>query len=394
MSLVLVLSGSIEVSVNAASRMRFLNLCLCHGIPYRHFRYCEDGGIAFRTAWLTAYRLRRLCAREGIEVVFSTPRGLPAFLFGLRRRAGLLAGAAVAIFLLVLSSCFVWDIEVTGNSQMTQEEIRALLADCSFSVGSYIPDVKIRELENRVLLASPDIAWIAINLQGTVAEVQVIERNTPEPSNTSKPANMIAAADGQIEFLQLYRGNAVVTVGQAVKKGELLISGIYDSATEGFRFTRAAGEVMARTEHTYRIEIPLSYEEKVFGEREYRSISLNFFHFSSEIFKKTGNQSNTCDIIKDEIEFGWFGTRPLPISLSILYAEPHTLQARTRSETEALELAYEGLERELTALSEHAELLQKEIRTEITEGAVILHCRVEVIENIAVQSEFEIRDYQ
>ncbi len=392
MSWVFALSGSVEVSVSAASRMAFLNLCLYHGIQYRNFRYREDGGVACRMAYLTAHRLRRLCAREGIEMVLSQPRGLPAFLFGLRRRAGLLAGSAVAICLLVLSSRFLWDIEITGNTQMTKEEIRSVLADCSFSVGSYLPDVKIRELENRVLLAAPDIAWIAINLQGTVAEVQVIERETSEPTDTTKPANMIAAADGQIEFLQLYRGNAVVTVGQAVKKGELLISGIYDSATEGFRFTRAAGEVLARTEHTYRIEIPLTYEEKAYGEREYRSVSLHFFDFSSEFFKKTGNQSDTCDIIKNEIEFGWFGTRPVPLSLSVLYAEPYTMQTRTRSEEEAVELAYAELERELTELSARAELLQKEVRTEITADAVILHCRVKVIENIAVQSEFEIRD--
>ena len=34
--------------------------------------------------------------------------------------------------------------------------------------------------------------------------------------------------------------------GQVVDKGDLLISGIYDSKTVGVRYTRAAGEIMAR----------------------------------------------------------------------------------------------------------------------------------------------------
>ncbi len=391
MNLTLWLSGSVEVRAAADSRVRLLNLCLQNGVPYRNFCYTEDGGISFRTPYLTAKRLQKKARSEGFSVTLGAARGIPAGLYHARRRVGLLLGGFVAICLLILSGRFVWDIEITGNTQMTAGEIRALLRACDFEVGSYIPSVQTRELENRILIASPEISWVAVNLSGTVARVQVIERQTPSVKpDLSKPANLVAACDGQIEFLQLYRGDAVVKVGQAVKKGELLVSGIYDDRDGGFRYTRAAGEVLARTSHTYQVKIPFRYEEKLPTEPICRSVSLNFFQFSMEIFKNTGNQGKDCDIIKDDTQLKLLGSRLLPIRITVTREQPYTVKTLERTRNEALELAYKTLEKDLASLSARAELLQKSIRTEWREDGVILVCTVEVIENIAVQSEFEI----
>jgi similar to stage IV sporulation protein len=139
---------------------------------------------------------------------------------------------------------------------MTESEIRKELKAGGLFVGSYIPALHIGELENRVLLSSDTLSWITVNLDGTVARVQVIERTEPQAGETGRlPANLVAGADGQIELIQLYRGNCLVKMGQAVKKGELLVSGIYESASVGLRYTRAAGQVLARTERVIRLEV-------------------------------------------------------------------------------------------------------------------------------------------
>ena len=91
----------------------------------------------------------------------------------------------------------------------------------------------------------------------------------------------------------------MVGIGQAVKKGELLVSGIYDSQTEGYRFTRAAGEVLARTERSFVAEIPFTQSVKQPKETKITEIRLNFFNFSLKIFKSTGNITDSCDIIEN-----------------------------------------------------------------------------------------------
>ncbi|MBO7274174.1 MAG: sporulation protein YqfD, partial [Clostridia bacterium] len=208
----------------------------------------------------------------------------------------------------------------------------------------------------------------------------------------SRPANLVATRDGQIEYFELYRGNAVVKVGQAIKAGELLVSGVYDSQTEGFRWTRAAGRVMARTERTIRVEIPLCYEEKVYADAVLQEIELHFFNFSHKIFKNSRNCAILCDIIEYNYSLGKLGGNRLPLSLTRIEARPYYTVTAERTPDEALELCYLELSQKLSALSGEVQLLQKDIVTEMGERSVVLTCTLVCIENIAAQQEFEIID--
>ena len=63
-----------------------------------------------------------------------------------------------------------------------------------------------------------------------------------------------------------------------------------------------------------------------------------------------------------------------------------------RTPEEALDLAWEELDRQLEALSRDVQLLRKETTATVTERAVILHCTVTCVEDIALQTEFEIAE--
>ena len=396
MSVALFLRGSCTVSVSAIHRTAVMNLCMQMGLQYTGFVWCEDGSVRFSCATSSARRLLSACHKRDMEVEIITYRGLPQILKRMTERVGLIVGAVLSLVLIVLSGLFVWDVQVSGNVDLTESEVIEELQKCGFGVGSYLPALQVREIENRVLMASERIGWLSINTEGTVARVQIIEHVSGEneggegDSSGKRPANLIATRDGQIEYLELYRGNSVVTPGQAVKAGELLVSGLYDSQTGSFRYTRAAGRVMARTERTIEVEIPLCYEEKVYDEPYLIEVELHFFDFSYKIFKNSGNSNILCDIIKYNSYLEPLGNNRLPVSVSRTEAHPYHLEQRERTAEEALELGYEQLSQELSALSGEVQLLQKEITTEVGETSVILVCTITCIENIAGVQEFEI----
>ncbi len=393
MSLWQFLGGCCTVHTGAACRTELLNICLQNGINYTAFTCCEDGSISFCTTLASARRLSKLCAACGVHIEVDSKRGLPWFFYRHRRRAGLALGILSAIVLMMLSSRFVWDVRITGNVNMTEDEIAQELRACGLHVGAYIPDIQTGTLENRILIASDRISWVSVFLDGTVARVQVIEHSiAPDSEDKTRPANLIAAVDGQIEVVQLYRGNCVVVRGQAVKKGELLVSGIYDSNVSGYRWTRAAGKVMARTEHCFTVEIPLAYEQKQTSKPQCAEVRLNFFDFSFKIFKNSGNLPLMCDIIEEEKAVWCPGKYALPIGFTVMTATPYTTSPATRTQDEALQLAYAELDLLLASLSDTAELLRKDITTTLTDDRLILECTVSCIEDIAVQSEFEITE--
>lgn len=385
--------GYETLSCDAPYRTALLNLCFREQITYREMLTQEDGSLLLTVSLRSAKRLRALCRASGIVLKRHSLGGLPRIAVRYRKRVGFILGCLTALFLLLLSERFVWDIRVSGNQSMTREDVVRELNSCGFGIGSYIPDVETLVLENRVLIASDRISWISVTLDGTVANVQIIEHTqAPAGEDLSRPANLIATADGQIEYVELLRGNAVVTAGQAVKKGELLVSGIYDTTGGGYRYTRAAGKVMARTERTVCVEIPYVDTKKVYEEEKCREIVLNFFGFSIKIFKSTGNLPLECDIIEKVNFLDCFGGARIPVGVTCTLARCYRNEPITYTQTEALELAYAQLDRALSAVSSEVQLLRKEISTEWGEESVRLVCTLSCIENIAVQSEIEMTE--
>ena len=176
------------------------------------------------------------------------------------------------------------------------------------------------------------------------------------------------------------------------QKGELLVSGLYDSNTHGIRYTRAAGRIYARTEHVLEVEIPLDYVEKVYEESKCVEIDLFFFGKSINFFKSTGKNIYSCDIIEYNKVLDIFGLSRIPIGLTYTVASPYREVERERTKEEALHLAYAELNGQISALSDSAQLIRKEIQTEWTDSSVRLICTVGCIEDIAIQAEFDVTD--
>ncbi len=392
MNPILFLFGYRRLHADAVNAPGMLNLCLERSISFCDFRGGEDGGVSICCPLRGASILQKQAAERGIAVSVLETGGLPSYLWRLRGRVGLLLGSVIAILLLVMASDVVWDVRVSGNQTVSAGEVIEELRACGFGVGSRLSRVDTDALENRVLLRSDRLSWISVQLDGTVARVQVLERVERGDAPKTDPANLVATRDGQIEGLEVLRGEIVVSIGQAVQKGDLLVSGIYDSQTQGYRYTRAAGQVFARTEHRITVEIPLSYSEKHYTGEKIGAIHLNFFEKKLKIFKNTGNGEGGCDIIEVVNGFSGWGLPNVPISITKEIRRSYELIPATRTHEEALDEAYRVLETKLLELSSDMQLLRKDLSTTLTEDALILECVVLGIENIAEQVEFEVKE--
>ena len=389
MSIALFLTGGITLEADCENRTALLNLCLVRGYPHTGFLCCHDGGIRMRFPASVAGRILSDCEEEGIKLRSIVYTGLPFLFLNFVKSPGIFAGVIVAVFLLVISGRFVWEIKLEGNETLENAKIEEILRENGFFVGTYIPDVDVRSLENRILISTDLISWIGIHLDGTVARVQVIESVQRGEEEPMLPANLIAACDGQIEYLELFRGESAVKVGQAVKQGELLVSGVMESERVGCRFTRASGRVMARTERVICVTVPLSYTERVYREEKTLDLSVNFFNFSMKIFKSTGKADMPCDIIKRESIPVFVGEHVLPLSLTSEVAKYYTEEARQRSQSDAVAMAFSELEEKLSSLSDEIQILSKSIVQRMDENGISLECRIACVENIAILQELE-----
>lgn len=251
------LRGWVRFRVRGGFPERFLNLCALRGIPLWDLR--RSGGECFFSTRAGCYRRLRPCARgAGVRLRVVERGGLPFVLRRHRRRWGLAVGAAVCGALLLVSTGFLWNIEVVGNSRLEEQTVLSALERLGVKPGVPLGGIDVRSVERRLMLELDDLGWVAVNLRGSTARVQIQERVLP-PALLSResPCNVVAARGGQITEMRVYAGQNTVAVGDAVAKGDVLVSGLIEDADGDLHLVAARADITAQTTHTLRVEVPL-----------------------------------------------------------------------------------------------------------------------------------------
>ena len=381
------LFGYKRISVPRDKGAELLNVCMKYSYPY--FKMGEENGelYVFCTAY-TAFRLVVKCRELSVPCSCGKICGAPAIAASFFRRGGLVLGLLAAIFIVCGSQNYLWDIRVSTYGDINADDIVAELAECGFYRGCSLNVFSADAVENLFLQRSEKVGWISVNMKGTVAFVEAIEKRTKPPSETKRAANVVASHDGIIVEALTYNGFRTVEVGEAVREGQLLISGAYGEKTPGLHITRAAGRIMAKTFRTLSVEISLEYTEKVETGRTFCEKYINFFGKEIKVFSNSGNLGVSCDKIVDREICSFFGAE-IPIEIRTEnYIEYKTVQ-KTRNAAEAEALARAELERQLSELGVER-IVGREERVELSGGKCVVELDLVCIENIAKTVEFTV----
>lgn len=256
------LRGQAVAEVVCTAPERVVNLCAAHGIPFWDLTWLTETSFRVTTTLSGARRLAEVTADIGAQVTVCRKSGAPELWRRCRHRYVLLAAALVLPLLLAVGSAFIWDFEVTGNDTVPTESVLQALERCGVRVGTRGVGLDQDELRNRVLPLLPDVVYLAVNVKGCTAHVQVVERvRPPHLYRDSDVQNIVARRDGLVTEVTALDGAAAVSPGDTVTAGQLLISGAADSP-RGVRLMRATGTVRARTWYTLTVPIPLAAAER------------------------------------------------------------------------------------------------------------------------------------
>ncbi len=277
-------------------------------------------------------RLRRPARRAGMRLRLIKRHGLPFFLARTHDRWGLAVGSVVAAWLLYLLSGRIWSVSVSGNAVTAEESIRQAVAQWGVCVGAPIDGLDISAIRLQSLSQIDGVAWLTVNLEGSVARVELLESDTPPTIlETDTPSNLVAKCDGWIRSMSVYSGESVVKTGDAVTAGTLLVSGA-SIGDKRLLFRRSLGEIMAQTEHTFTVTVPLCDTVLTEGTPFHRA-TFSFFGRSIPLF----GSSALPDLYRREqtAKHPTIGDVTLPLGLQFETYYPQTVQPITRSSAEA-----------------------------------------------------------
>ena len=321
------LRGEVRVRVDCPFPERFLNLC-----AQRKLRFWDVERLGEESLRCTLprrdYALLRLALGDfPCELRLERRRGAPYFLRRFRRRYALLFGLAFSALALFLSSFFIWDFTIEGNRTVSDEEILRSLERNGVKLGTFGFGFRSEDLRNHVLLEIPELSWIAVNVSGCQAHVQVRER-VPEPEIADRrtPSNLVARRAGLVRSVEALWGEKLVLPGMTVEEGQILISGLEDTEHFGARLSASLGHVRARTWYTLSLRLPKTEVRKAAGEGEQTRYALIFGTHRVKFYPGSSIPAAECDTIRERTELRLFGLR-LPVTL-----ERETLRPYARRE--------------------------------------------------------------
>ncbi|MGI6704452.1 MAG: sporulation protein YqfD [Clostridia bacterium] len=242
------LKGYVIIKVEGINLERFINLAITNNIIFWDIERVNYTTLKGKVGLKGYKHLRSIRKRINCRVSILERKGCPFLLHRIFKRKALVAGGISAILIMYFLTSFVWVVEVQGNERMPSERIIRELESFGLKPGAFKPYIDTREVETKLLIEMDQLVWVGINILGTRAVVDIVERTEPPPLiDKNAPCNIVAKKDGIINDIYVYQGQAAVKVSDTVKVGQLLISGIVEQPGKPTRVVHAMGRVEART---------------------------------------------------------------------------------------------------------------------------------------------------
>ena len=243
------------------------------------------------------YKLRIAMRKSHIRLKILERHGLPFIVNRYKKRFGIAAGMAIFFCFLWFMSGYIWIIDVSGNKYVKKEEI---IKNCN-SIGIYEgvkkTDVNAKYLREKLLINTEDIAWASLNVEGSRLTVNVSE--TKKKNEQNQPTNLKACYDGIITKIDIISGNCLVRKGDAVKKGDILVSGIIENG-DGTRFVASNGKVFAEIECNYSLREDYSFTVENKTNNKKHKVVFELFTLKIPLFlgSETGKSVSALKVIR------------------------------------------------------------------------------------------------
>ncbi len=333
-------------------------------------------------------RLRSLCQRRGYALTFVGQKGLFWPVLGILHRPVLLFGMLILITLAMYLPSRVLFVRVEGARSVPERLILEKCQQVGISFGASRKDVRSEKMKNALLEAIPELQWAGINTAGCTATVSVRERSetADEAEEIKGVSSLVAVRDGVITQCTVIRGSAVCKVGDAVKAGQVLVSGYTDCGIS-IQATRAHGEIYARTDRDLQAVAPVSTAQKGRITAVTKKFSLIIGKNRINFYKGSGISDASCDKMYSVNWLTLPGGFQLPVALVTEVCTSYELQTPAAQE-DATALLQDFAENYLHSQMIAGTLIRKQELLEPKDGVYVLQGKYACTEMIGkVQHE-------
>ena len=292
------------------------------------------GGFRAHCAAWQYRRFAALARKNRVRLRLQKKQGLYFVLCPLLRRAGLWAGFALFVPLLLWAQGFVWAADYSALTPGQAARAAAVLRENGLQPGSAVTEEKLAAGEY-ALLRSGEFSWASLNFARGRLEVEAAAA-APKPDIAAGTLHGIRAkCGGVVVSTNLVSGTMLAVPGQTVEAGQGLIGTARSERDGTLIFVPAAGTVRAQFEWSGSQQVALT--ETILQKTGRSVCAYQLSGFGQTISLPAAKAPEQAEVRTRHVQSELFGL-PLPCSVQEVcrYEQQETALLRTEEQAAAL----------------------------------------------------------
>lgn len=303
------------ISADVSNALKKITDC---GIELKEIVFENDLAVCFSVGSADYQKLVVVCEKRGDRLSVQNKHGLHWLIMSAQKRVLFVLGILLLLCFVIYLPTHIFFIRVEGNHFISDREIIASAENCGICFGASRREVRSEKVKNALLSAMPGLRWTGVNTKGCTAIISVKEREREQAEKQNSPAvsSIVASENGIVSSMTVLQGSPLCQVGQAVSKGQILISGYSDNGLS-IRASVAKGEIFADTIRTIQAVLPVEYRARTEQTHKRLKYSLRIGKNRINLWRNSGIYDASCGRMSKEFILTLPGGFFLPFAFAV-----------------------------------------------------------------------------
>lgn len=369
-------SGYVEIMVSGEFCEKILNLLAVNRVNVWDIKK-DINGITLKLSIKDYKNIRKIRGKSKLKIKILKKFGFKFLLKKYKLRIGIPVGISLFLIIINLLSCYIWNITVVGNSNVSETEILKACECIGVKNGVRTSKLNSQLLRERLLLNCDKLSWCSFNIEGSKVTVNVTEIKNEKGENI--PCNIVSDYNGIITEIIVESGTPVVVKDDTVSKGDLLVSGIVDAGGYN-KFLNAKATIKAKITESLVVFEKFNIEKTVLNGKVKEKTVFEFFGIKIPLY--LGKVSGEYTTSKCEKNFSVCGEKlPLKVYKKVFNMCEKENVSLTRDEL--LINISDKMEEKISEIPEKCEIISRKIEESDDEVALIYE--ISYIKNIGIK---------
>ena len=248
----------VTVEVEGFFVERLINLLKNNGVDVWDVKVLGIGDISFNIESKDFKKILPYVKKSKCKAKVISKRGIYFEVFKYRKRRIALYMLILVTVVYIVTSSFIWHIEIEGNEKVNIQSINKLLREYKMVPGTLKKKISKGNLSDYLRANIYEAAWIGVDIVGTTMKIAIKEKIISKEEDRSIKGDIIATKDAVITRIVASTGTALYKEGSFVKSGDILIAGVDKNGLTGETRVHASGVTRGIVEYKFSKE----YKEK------------------------------------------------------------------------------------------------------------------------------------